>query len=95
MTRVRLFALSACVVCMAFVTAAAMAQDASQIVAGACSKCHPAKKLCPGFGVKDKAAWEKTLNTMVAKGAAVAEKDKPAVVDWLASQQAGAKPICE
>ncbi|MFZ5426751.1 MAG: hypothetical protein ACOZEN_07235 [Thermodesulfobacteriota bacterium] len=95
MTRIRLAALAASLVFTLAVSMAALAQDASQTVMTACTKCHNAKRVCANLGVKDKAAWDATVTRMVKNGAQVAGNDKPAVVDWLASQKAGAKPVCE
>ena len=95
MSRKSLTALSVSFVFTAFLAVGAMAQDASQIVASACSKCHPAKRVCANLGVKDKAAWDATVTRMIGKGAAVSEAEKPVVVQWLAGQQPGVKPLCE
>jgi len=95
MTRIRLAALAASLVFTLAASMAALAQDASQTVMTACTKCHNAKRVCANLGVKDKAAWDATVTRMVKNGAQVGEKDKPALVGWLAAQKAGAKPVCE
>ena len=76
-------------------TAPASAQDPASTVMSACSKCHNTQRICANLGVKDKAAWNTTVTRMMGKGAQVSEADKPAVVEWLAAQQAGAKPVCQ
>jgi cytochrome c5 len=76
----------------ALMASAALAQDPSAAVMGACGKCHGVNKVCAGLG-KDKAAWDAIVTRMMGKGAQVA--DKAAVVDWLSAQPAGAKPPCQ
>ncbi|EGY25552.1 hypothetical protein DA2_2270 [Desulfovibrio sp. A2] len=76
-------------------TAPASAQDPAATVMSACSKCHNTQRICANLGVKDKTAWNTTVTRMMGKGAQVSEADKPAVVEWLAAQQAGAKPVCQ
>jgi hypothetical protein len=95
MTRTHLAAATLALAFTASLTGLALAQDASQTVMSTCTKCHNAKRICAGLGVKDKAAWETTATKMIKKGAKLAESDKPAVVEWLAAQKAGAKPVCE
>lgn len=91
-TRDRLAAILSAVALFALMASAALAQDPSAAVMGACGKCHGVNKVCAGLG-KDKAAWEAIVTRMMGKGAQIA--DKTAVVDWLASLQAGAKPPCQ
>lgn len=79
----------------AFIAGAALAQDASRIVMSACTKCHNAERVCAAIGKKDQAAWDVTVTRMMGKGAQVTEKDKPAVVAYLAGLKPGAKPLCE
>lgn len=95
MTRTRLTAAFAALAVTASLAGLSFAQDASRTVTTACSKCHNTKRICAGFGAKDKAAWDATVTRMIGKGAAVSPAEKPVVVEWLASQQAGAKPVCE
>lgn len=95
MTRTRLTSILAASALSALLAGSALAQDAAQTVVAACGKCHNTKRVCAGFGAKDKAAWNVTVTRMISKGAQVSEKDKAAVVDWLAAQPAGAKPVCE
>ena len=95
MTRTRLAAAVAALAVTAQLSGMALAQDASQTVMAACTKCHNAKRICTNLGVKDKAAWDSTVAKMIKNGAKLAESDKPAVVEWLAAQKAGAKPVCE
>lgn len=95
MTRTRLAAFVAILAFTASLSGLALAQDASQTVMTTCTKCHNPKRICAALGVKDKAAWDVTVAKMVKHGAKLAENDKPAVVEWLAAQKAGAKPVCE
>lgn len=95
MTRTRLTAALAALAVTASLAGLSFAQDASQTVTAACSKCHNTKRVCAGFGAKDKAAWDATVTRMIGKGAAVSPAEKPVVVEWLAAQQSGAKPVCE
>lgn len=95
MTRTRLTAAVAALAVTASLAGLSFAQDPAQTVTAACSKCHNTKRVCAGFGAKDKAAWDATVTRMISKGAAVSAAEKPVVVDWLAAQQAGAKPVCE
>jgi cytochrome c5 len=71
------------------------AQDPAGTVMSACTKCHNTQRICANLGAKDKAAWNTTVTRMMGKGAQVSEAEKPAVVDWLAAQQPGAKPVCQ
>lgn len=73
----------------------AVAQDPAGTVMSACTRCHNTQRICANLGAKDKAAWNTTVTRMMGKGAQVAEAEKPAVVDWLATQQPGAKPVCQ
>ncbi|MBG3876797.1 hypothetical protein FVW20_07100 [Desulfovibrio oxamicus] len=73
----------------------ATAQDPAGTVMSACTKCHNTQRICANLGAKDKAAWNTTVTRMMGKGAQVGEAEKPAVVDWLAAQQPGAKPVCQ
>ncbi len=86
-----------CALCAAPLAAPgqASAQDPGNTVAAACSACHNTKRVCAHRGVKDKAAWDATVTRMIDKGAKVDAKAKGAVVDWLAVQKPGAKPVCE
>lgn len=95
MTRTRLTAALAVLAVSASLAGLSFAQDASQTVTTVCTKCHNTKRICAGFGVKDKAAWDATVTRMIGNGAALAPARKPAVVDWLSAQPAGAKPVCE
>ncbi|WP_243311325.1 hypothetical protein [Fundidesulfovibrio agrisoli] len=79
----------------AFLAGAALAQDASKTVMAACTKCHNAQRVCTALGKKDQAAWDATVTRMMGKGAQVSEKDKPAVVAYLAGLKPGSKPVCE
>lgn len=80
----------------AFSSAApATAQDPAGTVMSACTRCHNTQRICANLGAKDKAAWNTTVTRMMGKGAQVSEAEKPAVVDWLATQQPGAKPVCQ
>lgn len=92
-----LFALMACASLLTLTASAAQAQaqDPSAAIMGACGKCHDVKRVCANLGAKDKAAWEVIVTRMMGKGAQIAAADKAAVVDWLAAQQAGAKPVCQ
>lgn len=78
-----------------FAAASAIAQDPAGTVMSACTKCHNTQRICANLGAKDKAAWNTTVIRMMGKGAQVSEAEKPAVVDWLAAQQPGAKPVCQ
>jgi len=73
----------------------ALAQDPGKTVLDACGKCHNVKRVCATLGAKDKAAWLATVERMAAKGALVAQAERPALAEWLAAQKAGAKPVCE
>jgi heterodisulfide reductase subunit B len=95
MTRTRLAATALALVFTTSLAGMALAQDASQTVMSTCTKCHNPKRICSNLGVKDKAAWDVTVAKMVKNGAKLAESEKPAVVEWLAAQKAGAKPVCE
>ena len=95
MKRTRFAALAACLAFAVCLAGAALAQDPSQTIMNACTKCHNAKRICSNLGGKDMAGWEATVGRMISKGAAVSDKDKPAVVTWLSTQKAGAKPVCE
>lgn len=95
MTRIRLSAYLAAPALAVLLTIPALAQDAGQTVASACSKCHNTKRICAGLGGKDQAAWDSTVTRMIGKGAQVGEKEKAAVVAWLAAQKPGAKPVCD
>ncbi|WP_243439979.1 hypothetical protein [Fundidesulfovibrio soli] len=86
----------ACAVLLAaFCAGAALAQDASKTVMAACTKCHMAERLCAALGKKDQAAWEVTVTRMIGKGAQISEKEKPAVIAYLAGLKPGSKPVCE
>lgn len=78
-----------------FAAASAIAQGPAGTVMSACTKCHNTQRICANLGAKDKAAWNTTVTRMMGKGAQVSEAEKPAVVDWLAAQQPGAKPVCQ
>ncbi|MBI4804175.1 MAG: hypothetical protein HY795_02970 [Desulfovibrio sp.] len=95
MTRTRLAVTALALVFTVSLAGLALAQDASQTVMSTCTKCHNAKRICSTLGVKDKAAWDVSVTRMIKNGAQLPEKDKPAVVEWLAAQKAGAKPVCE
>jgi len=95
MTRTSLAAAALALAFTTSLTGLALAQDASQTVMSTCTKCHNAKRICTNLGVKDKAAWDTTVGKMIKNGAQLTEKDKPAVVEWLAAQKSGAKPVCE
>ena len=91
-----LFASCLCVAALsAFLAGAALAQDASKIVMTACTKCHNAERICAKLGTKDKAGWDAAVTKMMGKGAQVTEKEKPAVVAYLAGLKPGSKPVCE
>lgn len=95
MKRSRFASLACACILAASWAGAAQAQDASQAVMSACTKCHNAQRICSNLGVKDQAAWEATVTKMIAKGAQVTDKEKPAVVAYLAGLKPGAKPVCE
>ncbi len=95
MTRNRLTVIAFVLALCGLYSLPVLAGDAGQTIATACSKCHNTQRVCANLGVKDKAAWEATVTRMMAKGAAVSAQEKPGVVEWLASQKAGAKPVCQ
>jgi len=80
---------------LAFAAGPALAQDPAKTVLDACGKCHNVKRVCAGFGGKDKAAWLATVERMASKGAQVPQAERPALAEWLAAQKAGAKPVCD
>jgi hypothetical protein len=65
-----------------FTSAPVFAQPAAKAtVDGACSKCHSVARI---YGAaKNAAAWNKTLEKMLTKGAAVQANEKDAVLRFL------------
>lgn len=75
---------------------AALAQDPHQtLVLNRCGACHNTTRICKNLGVKDGAAWEKTVATMVGKGAKLAPSEQQAVAAYLTTLPAGSKPVCQ
>lgn len=95
MARIRLSAVAFVLVLECALAGLAFAQDPSQTVMTVCAKCHNTQRICKNLGVKDKTAWEKTVDKMILNGAALKEDQKPALVGWLAVQGPGAKPVCQ
>ena len=77
--------------------ATARASSPSRMVMRYCTKCHDTQRICKRLGVTDRTAWRSTVERMIIKRgirmATPAEKDR--VIDWLASQPKGAKPLCQ
>ena len=65
-----------------FTSAPVFAQPAAKAtVDRECSKCHNTKRIYSAG--KDAAAWEKTLDRMIKKGAAIKPEEKDAVLKFL------------
>jgi len=60
-----------------------------------CGACHKAEKLCKHIGTKDAAAWSKTTDYMIKKGAKITENEKKIIADYLAGLKKGDKPFCK
>ncbi len=57
--------------------------EAKALVEKECSKCHGIAKV--NKASKDAAAWEKTVNRMIKKGAAIKPEEKDAVIKYLST----------
>jgi len=88
------FAVCCISVVLAF-TVAANASDIGPIVENACRKCHSPERVCLMLGVKTTEAWERTVKTMVARGAKVPEERIGEAAEYLADLGPGATAFCQ
>jgi hypothetical protein len=76
--------LVSCTFLFLIVASPALAQPAAKdLVEKACSKCHGIGKV--NKASKDAAAWEKTVDRMIKKGAAIKPEEKDAVIQYLST----------
>lgn len=76
--------LVSCAFLLLLMTSPASAQPAAKaLVEKECSKCHGMAKV--NKADKDAAAWEKTVDRMVKKGALVSPEEKDAVIKYLST----------
>jgi cytochrome c5 len=61
---------------------------AKEKIEAACTVCHGISEVTSN--PRSKKEWAETVDTMIARGAAVSDEDYPAVVDYLASHFAPA-----
>lgn len=70
------------------------ASDIGATVKRACTTCHSAKRICLNLGVKSEAAWQATVQKMVAKGAQLSADQVGPAASYLAGLRQGGGPIC-
>jgi len=71
-----------CTFLFLFIASPASAQsEAKALVDRECAKCHNTKRIYSAN--KDAAAWEKTVDRMIKKGAAIRPEEKDAVIKYL------------
>jgi cytochrome c5 len=63
------------------VIAPAFAQPAKDLIEKECSRCHNLDRVKKAN--KDKAAWEKTVDRMIKKGANIKPEEKDTVIKYL------------
>lgn len=68
--------------------------DGEALVMRYCTSCHDTRLICKGLRAKGKDAWDRTVTTMMLKGAAIDSEQKAVIVDYLYQLPAGAKPVC-
>ena len=73
----------------------AAVENAEQLTLNKCGACHKVEKFCKHLGKKDAAAWTKTVEAMIKKGAKINDQEKQTIATYLAGLKAGAKPICK
>lgn len=71
------------------------AETGEQLTLNKCGSCHGVNKLCRHLARRDAAAWTKTVDRMIKKGAKVNDQEKKTLAEYLAGLKAGAKPICK
>ncbi len=64
---------------------------ARALIKSRCTRCHTLKRVEFMVGVKNRAAWQKTVSHMVAKGARLNQAEMKAVVDYLSGLEKGDK----
>ncbi|WP_419785402.1 hypothetical protein [Pseudodesulfovibrio sp.] len=87
------------VLALLFVLAGALVVSAGSTEIGAtvktvCSACHPLKPVCRQMGVKDRAAWDKTVKRMVTNGAKLTDAQVEPTVDYLATVKPDQAAVC-
>lgn len=79
-----LIMVSGCFVLLFSISPAAFAQQKiNNLVGKECARCHSFKKV--STAKKDAAAWGKTVDRMIKKGANIKQEEKAAVVKYLNS----------
>lgn len=76
------------------VAVASASDKGESLTAGKCSTCHKTAKFCKFLGVKNAAWWGKVVDGMIKKGAKINGDEKKIIVDYLAMQPKGSKPVC-
>jgi hypothetical protein len=68
----------------------------SRIVMSYCTQCHDTQRICKRLGAMDRTGWQSIVERMIIKrGVRMATpEEKNKVINWLASQPKGAKPLC-
>lgn len=90
--------LASLMICLMLGAVAAMGASASDMgdrIADTCSQCHSTKRVCKMIGIKDSAAWTKTLTRMVGKGAQLPASDIGNAAAYLDSLAPGTGPVCQ
>lgn len=75
-------------------TVAANAADIGTVVQDACRKCHSTKRICLMLGKKSAESWERTVQTMISKGAKVPVERKGEAAEYLADLSPGSEIFC-
>jgi hypothetical protein len=64
-------------------------------IASACGKCHDTDRVCKMVGVKDAAAWRKTIDRMIKRGAQLSPATAGPAAEYLDSLAPGTGPVCQ
>ncbi len=70
------------------------ATDGGDLVAGKCTVCHSAARICRGLGVKSQSEWARTVDRMIAKGARVNGNERAVVLAYLSGATPESAPFC-
>lgn len=77
------------------VVSASAGSGVGEQLANACGKCHGTDKVCKMVGVKDAAAWRKTIDRMIKRGAQLSPSTAAPAAEYLDNLTPGTGPICQ